>query len=329
MTKPLLVTMGEPAGISPEITALAWSHLRDSGPAFALIGDPSWFNERCPTTPVTEISDLRAVSAAFREKLPVLPHHLATPSIPGKPDSANASAVTGAIERAVKLSVAEKIAGIITNPIQKETLYAAGFQHQGHTDFLAALAAESGIDCTPVMMLAAPGLRTVPVTVHVALRQIWRDLSPELIFSTASITARDLTQRFGIKRPRIAIAGLNPHAGENGTMGSEEQTIIMPAISKLRAEGLNVIGPLPADTMFHEQARAAYDVALCMYHDQALIPVKTLDFHGGVNITLGLPFIRTSPDHGTALALAGTGKANPASLIAAIKTAAEMAKTNA
>jgi 4-hydroxythreonine-4-phosphate dehydrogenase len=214
---------------------------------------------------------------------------------------------------------------VCTNPIGKATLYDAGFAFQGHTDFLADLARKRGHEAEPVMMLVANDLRTVPVTVHIALKDVPSRLTSDAIVSQARIVARDLKHRFGIARPRLAVTGLNPHAGEGGAMGREEETIVAPAIETLRNEGFDVVGPLSADTAFHDEARAGYDAIVCMYHDQALIPVKTLDFHGGVNVTLGLPFVRTSPDHGTALSLAGTGKANPKSLIAALELAHTMA----
>ena len=257
--------------------------------------------------------------------MPILHRPLAAHPKPGIIDPATAKGVIAAIDEGVALVMAGKAAALVTNPIQKEALYSAGFRHQGHTDYLASLASKTGHKFHEVMMLVARDLRTVPLTVHIPLKDVLAALNTGMIVSQAHVVANDLQKYFGIMRPRIAFTGLNPHAGENGTMGREEQTIIIPAINQLRAEGLTVAGPLPADTAFHEEARANYDAILCMYHDQALIPVKTLDFHGGVNVTLGLPFIRTSPDHGTALGIAGTGKANPQSLIAALKLAGEMA----
>jgi 4-hydroxythreonine-4-phosphate dehydrogenase len=244
------------------------------------------------------------------------------PSSVGRPSPGTAPAVVKWIDCGAKLAMTGAVSALVTNPIQKETLYAAGFSHQGHTDYLAHIA---GANVEPVMMLIAGGLRTVPVTVHIPLARVASELTSDLVLRQARITARELTIRFGIAKPRLAVTGLNPHAGEGGTMGIEEETVIAPAIAQLAAEGLDVTGPFSADTAFHEEARRGYDAILCMYHDQALIPVKTLDFHGGVNCTLGLPFIRTSPDHGTALTLAGTGKANPRSLMAAMTTALEMA----
>ena len=250
---------------------------------------------------------------------------LMTDSIAGVLDSKNSNWVISAIEMAVEFCLSREASAIVTNPIQKETLYDVGFKFQGHTDFLAHLAKCEGRD---VMMLVGEGLRTVPITVHIPLSEVPKTLTTAAIVSQGKTVAAALQKYFGIAQPRIAVTGLNPHAGENGAMGHEDQTIVAPAIAELRSAGLTVQGPLPADTAFHPEARASYDAILCMYHDQALIPVKTLDFHGGVNVTLGLPFIRTSPDHGTALSLAGTGKANPSSLIAAIKLAASMAAHN-
>lgn len=326
----LALTLGEPAGIGPEITVAAWQALRgDKACAFFLIGDAALMRTRHPAIPVREVATAAEAAAMFADALPVLPHGLAAPSFPGKLDAANAPSVIACIDKAVKMVLAGEASGLVTNPIQKETLYQAGFRHQGHTDYLAHLAEQAGHSAEPVMMLVAPGLRTVPVTVHIALKDVPGALSRDLIMRQAVAAAEGLKRWFGFERPRIGIAGLNPHAGENGTMGDEEITIIAPAIAGLRERGLAVTGPLSADTLFHEEARAAFDVILCMYHDQALIPVKTIGFHEGVNCTLGLPFIRTSPDHGTALALAGTGKANPLSLISAIRMAAGMARNAA
>ena len=248
---------------------------------------------------------------------------------PGRPAAETAAQVTGWIDEAVRLVLDGKASGLVTGPIQKETLYQAGFSFQGHTDYLAHLAREAGHEAEPVMMLSAGDFRTVPLTVHVPLSQVPQLVTGTAIIAQGRIIARDLKRLFGIDRPRIAVAGLNPHAGEGGSIGLEDRNVIGPAIAALAGEGMNIFGPLPADTMFHEEARATYDLALCMYHDQALIPVKTLGFHIGVNTTLGLPFIRTSPDHGTALALAGTGKANPASFMAALRQAGTMAKARA
>ena len=327
---PIALTCGEPAGVAPEITAKAWLALRDVDDAvFFLIGDGDYLNSRAAIAGIsietTIISEPCEASRKFSMALPVLHRPLAARPRPGIIDPATAKSVIAAIDDGVSLVMAGEAAALVTNPIQKEALYSAGFRHQGHTDYLAALAGKNGNKVHEVMMLVAKGLRAVPLTVHIPFKDVPVALSTGMIVEQAHVVANDLQKYFGIAQPRLAITGLNPHAGENGTMGREEQTVIIPAINQLRADGLTVAGPLPADTAFHEEARARYDAILCMYHDQALIPVKTLDFHGGVNVTLGLPFIRTSPDHGTALGIAGTGKANPQSLMAALKLAGEMA----
>jgi 4-hydroxythreonine-4-phosphate dehydrogenase len=328
--KPIALTCGEPAGIAPEITAKAWLALREGSAApFFLIGDCDYFSDRAALAGIpiatVKISKPGDARGTFPAALPVLHRPLAVHPKPGVIDPATAKSVIAAIDEGASLTMAGDAAALVTNPIQKEALYSAGFRHQGHTDYLAALAGKQGQKFHEVMMLVARDLRAVPLTVHIAFKDVPAALSTGTIISQARVVANDLQKYFGIARPRLAFTGLNPHAGENGTMGQEEQIIIIPALNQLRAEGLTVTGPLPADTAFHEEARANYDAILCMYHDQALIPVKTLDFHGGVNVTLGLPFIRTSPDHGTALGIAGTGKANPQSLIAALKLAGEMA----
>ncbi len=325
---PLLLTCGEPAGIAPEITADAWRSLRrEDGVCFALIGDAAYWRSRNPGLPLREISLPSEAADVFPAALPVLDRPLATHPHPGVIAPGNARHVIAAITEAVDLVFSGMAAGIVTNPIQKEALYGAGFRHQGHTDFLAHLAQGRGHAVQEVMMLVAADLRAIPVTVHIPLKDVPARLTQETILAQARVTARDLSRFFGIAHPRLAFTGLNPHAGENGAMGREEIDIIRPALEILKQEGHAVLGPLSADTAFHAEARACYDAILCMYHDQALIPVKTLDFHGGVNVSLGLPFIRTSPDHGTALAIAGQGKANPQSLIAAIRLAARMAGT--
>ncbi|MBU8545314.1 MULTISPECIES: 4-hydroxythreonine-4-phosphate dehydrogenase PdxA [Roseomonadaceae] len=319
---PLALTMGEPAGIGGETTAKAWRALRESGPAFFLIGDPA----QCPDVPTTMIEAPEQAAAAFATALPILPRPLAAPLRLGHPDPANAPAVIGAIEQAVQLALAGRVGAVVTNPIQKAVLTAAGFRHPGHTEFLGELAGDGG---PPVMMLACPGLRVVPVTIHVALAEALRSLTTAMIVEQGRIVAAALRRDFGLAQPRLVIAGLNPHAGEAGTMGREDIEIVAPAIAALRAAGIAARGPLPADTMFTPRARAGYDAALCMYHDQALIPIKTLDMDGGVNVTLGLRIIRTSPDHGTALDIAGQGLADPGSLIAALRLAGEMAASRA
>jgi 4-hydroxythreonine-4-phosphate dehydrogenase len=325
MTAPLILTPGEPAGVAPEITADAWSALRhEPGLQFALLGDAAYWRARNPGLPVAEIKSPAEAGAAFATALPVLHRPLAAHPRPGAIEAATAPQVIAAIDEAVDMAFRREVSAIITNPIQKEALYGAGFRHQGHTDYLAHLSARHGEAVQEVMMLVADDLRAIPVTVHIPLRDVPAQLTETSIISQARVTARDLTRYFGIARPRLAFTGLNPHAGENGAMGREEIDVIRPALAKLRAEGLDVTGPMSADTAFHPEARATYDAILCMYHDQALIPVKTLDFHGGINVSLGLPFIRTSPDHGTALGIAGKHIANPKSLIAAIRLAAQM-----
>ncbi len=311
---PIALTMGDPAGIGPEITRAAWQELRRGRP-FVLLADPILFPE------ARVVANPAEAFAVFAEALPILPLKLDATVVPGKPDGANAAAVIASIERATRLTQAGETAAIVTNPISKATLYGAGFAYPGHTEYLAAL---TGV-ALPVMMLAAPALRVVPITIHVSLRAALDLLTPELIVATTRITAAALLRDFGIARPRIAMAGLNPHASEQGAMGCEETQIIQVAIDALRAEGHDISGPWPPDTMFTARARPTYDVAMCMYHDQALIPLKTLDMDGGVNVTLGLPIVRTSPDHGTAFGIAGKGIADPASLIAALRLAAKIA----
>ena len=329
--RPLALTIGDPAGIGPDITLLAWQ-LRARGriPPFALLGDPGVLAARAAAlgidVPIATVERIELASARFAQALPVLPVPVAGPVVPGRPDRAAAPAIERSIERAVGLVRAGAARAIVTNPISKSLLYGAGFAFPGHTEYLASLAAAGGAPIQPVMMLASPDLKVVPVTVHVPLKEVSRLLTRALILSSIEITARDLGRFFGLTRPRLAVSGLNPHAGEDGGLGREEIEIIAPAIEAARAKGLDVTGPHPADTMFHAAARATYDAAICMYHDQALVPFKTLAFEEGVNVTLGLPFVRTSPDHGTAFALAGTGKANPRSLIEALRLAAAMSE---
>ncbi|WP_158743262.1 4-hydroxythreonine-4-phosphate dehydrogenase PdxA [Acidisphaera sp. L21] len=316
--KPLVLTMGDPAGIGGEITAKAWRALAGAGPGFAIIADPFWIGAL--DVPMAVIKSLDQVADVFASALPVLA--LSLPEIPhaGRPDPANAPAVIASIERAVRLVQAGEAGAMVTNPISKAVLYQAGFPHPGHTEFLGELTGG-----TPVMMLACPHLRVVPVTIHVSLRRALEGVTTEAILATARATHAALRRDFGIAAPRLAVAGLNPHAGEQGAMGVEEIETIIPAIAALQAEGIDATGPYPPDTMFTDAARPTYDAAICMYHDQALIPLKTLDMAGGVNVTLGLPIIRTSPDHGTAFGIAGQGVADPGSLIAAIRMAAELA----
>ncbi len=317
---PLALTMGEPAGIGGEIAAKAWRAVRAAGPAFFLIGDPSLVKD----APVALIEAPEQAAGAFPHALPVLPLRLAAPASPGMLDAANAPAVIASIEQAVRFALDGRAGGVVTNPIQKSVLTAAGFAHPGHTEFLGELA---GTGQPPVMMLACPGLRVVPVTVHLSLRAALDRLTTGLIVEHGRIVAEALRRDFGIAEPRIAVAGLNPHAGEAGTMGEEDFRIVAPAIEALRAAGIAARGPFPPDTMFTPRARATYDCVLGMYHDQVLIPIKTLDMDGGVNITLGLRIVRTSPDHGTALDIAGQGQADAGSLVAALRLAAEIAET--
>ena len=321
MTAPLALTMGDPAGIGGEIAVAAW---RAGAPLFFAIDDPARL--AALGAPVAEIEDPAQAEAVFRHALPVLPERLPKTPRPGAPDPANAASVVASITRAVALTQAGAAAAVVTNPINKQALReGAGFAFPGHTEFLAHL---GGVE-RAVMLLAGPQLKVVPVTIHVALAEAARSLSGAAIVATIRILAAALRRDFALPAPRIAVAGLNPHAGEGGAMGREEITIIAPALDALRAEGIDVRGPLPADTMFHAAARARYDAAVCMYHDQALIPIKTLDFDRGVNVTLGLPFIRTSPDHGTAYDIAGQGVASPVSLIEALRLAASMAQARA
>ncbi|GAN69537.1 4-hydroxythreonine-4-phosphate dehydrogenase PdxA [Acetobacter orleanensis] len=314
----LVLTQGDPAGIGPEITVKAWEALRETGPSFVFLGDPTLLDAAAPVRVVGTIAEARNV---FQDAIPVLPLSLAAPVTPGMPDSRNAGSVIESITQAVRLVQKGQASAVVTNPISKDVVKQAGFTHPGHTGYLAELCGVPGQD---VMMLAGPSLRVVPVTVHVALRKAIEQLTPELIIRTARTTVDGLKRNFGLSNPRVAVAGLNPHAGEGGLMGREELECIIPAIRTLQAEGVAITGPLPPDTMFTPEARARYDVALCMYHDQGLIPLKTLDMAEGVNITLGLPIIRTSPDHGTAFDIAGTGKADAHSLLAALRLAATL-----
>jgi 4-hydroxythreonine-4-phosphate dehydrogenase len=319
--------MGDPAGIGGELTLRAWLALRGHGQPFVALDDPARLTDLARTlriaVPVTEVASPDAAAAVFAEALPVLPVRLAALPRPGQPDPANARAVVESIERAAALALAGSCRGMVTNPINKAALYQAGFAYPGHTEFLAELTGAAG---QQIMMLASPQLRVVPVTVHASLRASIAMLTSAMIVAAARTTNAAMRRDFGLPRPRLAVAGLNPHAGEQGALGDEETTIIRPAMTELRAEGIEVSGPWPPDTMFTPAARKRYDVAICMYHDQALIPLKTLDMDHGVNVTLGLPIVRTSPDHGTAYDIAGKGIADPASLIAALDLAATLAE---
>ncbi|CAH2600479.1 4-hydroxythreonine-4-phosphate dehydrogenase [Rhodovastum atsumiense] len=324
MTMPLALTMGDPAGIGGELTLKAWLARRHAAP-FVALDDPGRLQALARKlsldVPIREVPTIDVAAGVFRDALPVFPVPLGTPPVPGTPDPANAAAVIASIEQATRLTLAGEAAAVVTNPIHKSTLYGVGFPHPGHTEFLAALTGTA----LPVMMLASPVLRVVPVTVHASLRRMLEMITVERIVAVCRVTDAALRAQWGIPAPRLALAGLNPHAGEDGTMGEEEILTIAPAIAQLRAEGIDAFGPFAADSMFTPTARAGYDVAMGMYHDQALIPLKTLDMAQGVNVTLGLPVVRTSPDHGTAFAIAGQGRADPSSLIAAIDLAADLA----
>jgi 4-hydroxythreonine-4-phosphate dehydrogenase len=330
---PLALSMGDPAGIGIEIALKAWlaRHASSIAP-FVLFADAdivaASIAARGLNIPVVQIDQLADVSKRFATELPVFHVPCAAPVVPGKPDSRNGAAVIKAIDLAVAAVVRGEASAVVTNPIAKHVLYDAGFRHPGHTEYLAHLASQHfpGQTYRPVMMLAAddPTLRVVPMTIHEPLSKVPGMITAALIIETTRITHQALLEQFGIARPRIAIAGLNPHAGENGSIGTEDRDIIAPAIAALRADGMAVTGPHSADTLFHPPARASYDAVICMYHDQALIPIKTLAFDTGVNLTLGLPFVRTSPDHGTAFDIAGRGTASATSLIAALKMAANL-----
>ena len=323
------MTMGDPAGGSIELALRAWLARDAASPTFFVLADPTAVIGAARrlglAVPIAEIAPGEAADA-FTRALPVAPLAARADARPGAPSPEFAAATIESIERAVAAVKSGAARAVVTNPIAKATLYAAGFKFPGHTEFLGALADRNwGGKAQPVMMIWSPTLAVVPITIHVALKDAPRLLTRDLIVSTARVVAADMTRRFGVARPRLAFAGLNPHAGEGGAMGREEIETIAPAIETLRAEGVDVVGPLPADTMFHAAARARYDVALTMYHDQGLIPAKTLAFDSGVNVTLGLPFVRTAPDHGTAFDIAGKGVASPTSLVAALKLAARLA----
>jgi 4-hydroxythreonine-4-phosphate dehydrogenase len=329
--RPLALTLGDPAGIGPDITLLAWlAREHEPIPAFVLLGEASVLATRAEAlrlrVPIATVVDPVVAEERFAEELPVISIAVAGTVVPGRPNGEAASAVQESIEKAVRLVQAGEARAVVTNPISKAMLYRGGFAFRGHTEYLASLSATGGAVPHPVMMLASKWLKVVPVTIHIPLKDVPAALTEELILSTIETTARDLDRFFGISRPRLVVTGLNPHAGEEGRLGREEIDIIQPAIEAARNKGLEVTGPYPADTLFHAGSRATYDAAICMYHDQALVPLKTLAFDEGVNITLGLPFVRTSPDHGTAFTLAGTGKANPRSLIEALRLADAMSR---
>jgi len=329
---PLALTLGESAGIGPDLAIHLWRRRAELRlPPFYLIGQSEFIKRRAHLLgvdiAVSAVTPSQAIEC-FQRALPIMPLDTAVTAMPGKPDASSAPAAIESIRRAVADVLAGRAAAIVTNPVAKNVLYRSGFAEPGHTEFLAKLAQEAtGTATRPVMMLSSPELAVVPVTIHLPLKDVATQLTSELITDTGRIAARDLTRRFGISRPRLAIAGLNPHAGEEGALGAEDSAIVAPAVKRLQDEGIDAVGPMPADTMFHARARAAYDVALCMYHDQALIPIKTLAFDHAVNVTLGLPFVRTSPDHGTAFDIAGKGTADPSSLIAALTLAARLSAT--
>lgn len=316
---PIALSCGDPAGIGPEIATKAWDTLR-SDVAFFWIGDP----RHLPSGAIfAEIEHPSQAAQIMARAMPVLPHRFAQPTVPGAPSDTNAQGVIDVLKRGVALVQSGEASALTTAPISKQVLIdGAGFGYPGHTEFLAALAGVERV----VMMLAGPDLRVVPATIHIPLSQVPDALTPDVLRETIDITTRGLQRYFGVATPRIAIAGLNPHAGEGGKLGREERDWIADLIASLPQNDRSLWGPLPADTMFHARARETYDVAIAMYHDQALIPIKTLDFDKGVNVTLGLPFIRTSPDHGTAFDIAGQGIANPTSLIEALKLAQQMAR---
>ena len=329
MTRPLVLTLGEPAGVGPEIVAAAWNALKTEPPAFAVIGDADLL--RAQGVLVVEINTPADALQPFGRALPVIHRPLPAAVEVGRPDPANAPAVADGIEEAVSFVLSGEASGLVTAPIAKAPMYASGFRFPGHTEFIAELTADAPYPGTrgPVMMLTAKDLRACLVTIHVALGQVAELITADRVARTARVVHESLKRDFAIARPRLAMAALNPHAGEGGALGVEEIETLRPVAAQLRAEGIDITDPRPADTLFHDEARAGYDAALCMYHDQALLPVKTLDFWGGVNVSLGLPIIRTSPDHGTGFDIAGQGIARADSLIAAVRLASEMAAARA
>ncbi|MEM9705013.1 MAG: 4-hydroxythreonine-4-phosphate dehydrogenase PdxA [Pseudomonadota bacterium] len=328
---PLALTMGEPGGVGLEITRSAWRTLRSTGPVFYLIDDPDRISSA--SAPVETISSPSDAHKVFTKSLPVLPVGTKVHAELGVASPQNAAAVISAIETAVAHALSGEASAVVTNPIQKSALLAAGFRFPGHTEFLAHLTEKASTASSslrgPVMMLAGPELKTVPVTIHRPLAAAISELTASEIVRVGRVVADALARDFSIERPRLAISGLNPHAGEAGALGQEDAAIVAPAVVSLKSHGIDAVGPLPADTLFHAEARSTYDTAICMYHDQALIPAKTLAFHDAVNVTLGLPIIRTSPDHGTALDIAGKGVARADSLLAALRLAAKMAAARA
>ncbi|MEX6505541.1 4-hydroxythreonine-4-phosphate dehydrogenase PdxA [Jiella sp. M17.18] len=328
--RPLAVTVGEPSGVGPDIVLALTTQKGGTLPPLFVIADPSMLAARAKRlglavelAPIASPADAAGVGPSALPVLPLVNRHAEAPR---EIDPANGAGTVEAIDRATALVLAGEASAVVTGPIDKKALYDIGFKHPGHTEYLADLcASRTGRATMPVMLLTGPDLSCVPVTIHIPLAEVPRQLTREVIEATCRIVAADYRDRLGIPRPRLAVSGLNPHAGEKGAIGGEDEAVIRPAVEALRADGIDAVGPMPADTMFHPEARARYDVAICMYHDQALIPAKTLAFDATVNATLGLPIIRTSPDHGTAADIAGTGKARPDSFLAAIRLAAKMA----
>jgi 4-hydroxythreonine-4-phosphate dehydrogenase len=330
---PLALTMGDPAGIGPEITLKAYAHClcETTGP-FVVFGNAECLRSIRSTCAIQTIATPAEALDVFEQALPVIEIPLATSAKPGLPDPRNGAAIIASITRAIDAVHSGTVSGVVTNPIAKSVLYQAGFQHPGHTEFLGELARQRWAKDAvrePVMLLASDALRVVPLTIHIPITDVPRAINQGMIIETATTLLASLERDFGITKPRIAVAGLNPHAGEDGAIGREDLEIIAPAINHLASGGMHITGPHSADTLFHAAARATYDAVMCMYHDQALIPIKTLAFDTGVNVTLGLPFVRTSPDHGTAIDIAGKGMASPTSLIEAIKLARVMAQRRA
>jgi 4-hydroxythreonine-4-phosphate dehydrogenase len=322
--------MGDPAGIGPEITVKAWTALRGAGPAFVVVGDHEALAAASPhgASILQRVGGPEEAAAVFPDAIPLIDIPLTSRVVAGRPSSDHAEAIVRWIETGAGLALSGAVSGLVTAPIAKAPLYEAGFGFPGHTEFLAALTEGAPYPGPrgPVMMLTAADLRTVLVTIHTPYADVPAALSIERIVEVGRVTAYALTRDFGVERPRLALAGLNPHAGEGGSIGREEIEVVTPAAHRLRAEGIDCWDPRPADTLFHEEARRRFDAVICLYHDQALIPVKTLDFWGGVNVTLGLPIVRTSPDHGTGFDIAGRGIGRPESLIAAVRMAAAMAE---
>ncbi len=331
--RPIAVSMGDPAGIGLELAAKAWIRsLSEPIPNFFLIAPIDLFRERVSLAgldvPVSPLDDPTKTASQFADGLPLSPLPPIEGIVPGRPKVEYADSVISSIRLGTAAVLSGQASALVTNPISKFHLADAGFEYPGHTEFLAALAEAEGLSAFPVMMLAIPELKVIPVTIHIPLSEVPAELSSELIEQTVKTAVLDLRNRFGIDQPRVVVCGLNPHAGENGIMGNEEKLTIEPAVKALKQDGLQISGPVAADSLFHENKRRTYDLVIAMYHDQALIPIKTIGFDRAVNVTLGLPFVRTSPDHGTAFDIAGTGKANPSSFIEALKLADEMARNS-